>query len=109
MVDEVVLVGNVLGLLFPPTYVNGPGIGVWPSAGYRLFHQAQEQQAGSELQQEPVDLHERHRSRSKRSMCVSVRICHSGLHGPNGNLQRPRTDNTKGLEQSLTNKTISTE
>lgn len=101
MVDEVVLVGYALGLLLSPTYVNGPGIGVHASAGYRPYHQAQEQQAGSELQQEPADLHERHRSRSECSMCVSVRICHSGLYGLNGNFRRPRIDKTEGLELSL--------
>lgn len=102
MVDEVVLLGDALGLFLPPQDVNGPGIGVHTSAGCRLYRHAQEHQACSELQQEPADLHERHCSRSERSTCVSERICHSGLNGPNGNVPRPRVDKTEGLVLSLT-------
>lgn len=50
MVDEVVLVGDALGLLLASMDMNGPGIGVYASARCRLYHHAQEQQAGSELQ-----------------------------------------------------------
>lgn len=101
VVDEVVLVCDALGLLLPPIDVNSPGIGVHTLAGYRMYHHAQEQQAGSELQQKPTDLHECHCRRSEHSTCVSERTCHSGLHRPNGNVSRPRVDKTEGLEPSL--------
>lgn len=98
MVDEVMLVGDTLGLLLAPMDVNGPGIGVHTLAGCRLYHNAQEQQADSELQQEPTDLHERHCSRPECSMYASEKICHSGLRGPNGTVPRPTVDKTKGLD-----------
>lgn len=70
MVDEVVFVSDALGLFLASLDVNGPGIGVRTSAGCRVYRCAQEQQTGSELQQEPADLHERHCRRSECSMCV---------------------------------------